>query len=72
VDEIKIDGMFIKEIDVNVKSQNIVRSICEFARRVGVQVVAEHIHTPEVLATIREFDIGLLQGYLFGRPKARI
>lgn len=72
VDEIKIDGMFIKDIDTNVKSQNIVQTISEFARRVGVKVVAEHIHTPEVLEQVRAFDIDMVQGYLFGKPKVRI
>ena len=72
VDEIKIDGMFIKDIDVNVTSQNIVRSISDFAKLIGVKVVAEHIHTPEILERVREYDVDLLQGYLFGKPKMRI
>ncbi len=72
VDEIKIDGMFIKDIDTNIKSQNIVQTISDFAKRVGVKVVAEHIHTREVLEQVKCFDVDMVQGYLFGKPKMRI
>jgi len=72
VDEIKIDGMFIKDIDTNDKSKTIVQTISEFAKRLGVNVVAEHIHTPEVLEQVRAYDVDMVQGYLFGKPKMRI
>lgn len=72
VDEIKIDGMFIKDIHINEKSQTIVQTISEFAKRLGVTVVAEHIHTPEILEQVRAFDVDMVQGYLFGKPRLRI
>jgi len=68
VDYIKIDGAFAQDLPKLAHRRVLVRSICEIARELGKQVVAESI---EDEATSRIFtDSGAYfgQGYYFGYP----
>jgi len=69
VDFIKIDGQFIKDIDTNKKSYNIAKTITMFAHSLGAKVVAEFVHSKEVLEKIQELGIDYSQGYYFSEPK---
>ena len=72
VDFIKIDGQFIKDIDTNEKSYNIAKTITMFAHSLGAKVVAEFVHSKEVLDKINELGIDYSQGYYFSEPKPSI
>lgn len=69
-DCIKIDGALITNVadPENVESQ-IVRSIIDLAHRLGIEVVAEHVSSPEILNALRGFGIDKVQGYEIGRPR---
>jgi EAL domain-containing protein (putative c-di-GMP-specific phosphodiesterase class I) len=41
-------------------------------RRVGALAVAEGVETEEDLATLRELEIPLAQGYLLGAPSGHV
>ncbi len=49
--------------------QAVLESIVGLASRFGGRVVAEGIETVEDLRTVRELGVGLVQGYLFSRPR---
>lgn len=66
IDYIKIDGRFIKNMDSNPISHKIVRSIAEFAKNIGVQCIAEHVHSEAVHNLVRKLGVEFSQGYYIG------
>jgi diguanylate cyclase len=69
VDQIKIDGQFIKDLLDDPLDDAAVRSFVEVARVVGAQTVAEFVDRPEVLARVRQIGIHYAQGFLLHRPE---
>ncbi len=68
VDDLKIDGQFMRQLGTDAFDQATVRAICEVARASGKKTVAEGIETPEVAAMLREFGVDYGQGYLWHVP----
>ncbi len=68
VDIIKIDGSLIRNIDTNSNSEIIVETIVSFAKKLGMQSVAEFVHSKEVYDKIKKIGIDYAQGYLLGKP----
>ena len=69
VDYLKIDGQFVRDINVDELDMAAVRCFKEVAKVVGVETIAEFVETDEILASIREIGIDYAQGYLFHRPE---
>jgi len=67
-DFIKIDGSLIKNIDTNQRSYDIVKTIVTFAKGLNIKVIAEFVHSKEVLKICEELDIDEFQGYYFHEP----
>lgn len=65
VDEVKIDGCFIKEVAQGGASREIVRAIHQVAHATGKRTVAEFVDDPRKLAALREIGIDYAQGWLF-------
>jgi len=65
VDEVKIDGCFIKEVAHSGASREIVRAIHQVAHATGKRTVAEFVDDPRKLAALREIGIDYAQGWLF-------
>jgi EAL domain-containing protein (putative c-di-GMP-specific phosphodiesterase class I) len=68
VDEIKIDCSFVWAMMTDKDTAAIVAAIIALARRLGVEVVAEGIETPEQLELLRSFHCPVAQGYYISRP----
>jgi diguanylate cyclase (GGDEF)-like protein len=68
VDEIKIDCSFVWAMMTDKDTAAIVAAIIALARRLGVDVVAEGIETPEQLELLRSFHCPVAQGDYFSRP----
>jgi EAL domain-containing protein (putative c-di-GMP-specific phosphodiesterase class I) len=66
IDQLKIDSSFVQSAER--KSAEIVRSIIDLGRSLGIEVVAEGIETSEQAENLRALQCGLGQGYLFSRP----
>ena len=66
IDYIKIDGRFIKNMDSNPISYKIVRSVTEFAKNIGVQCIAEHVHSKTTQNLAKKLGIEFSQGYFIG------
>jgi EAL domain-containing protein (putative c-di-GMP-specific phosphodiesterase class I)/GGDEF domain-containing protein len=65
VDEVKIDGCFIKEVAQGGASREIVRAIHQVAHATGKRTVAEFVDDPRKLEALREIGIDYAQGWLF-------
>ena len=68
IDTIKIDGSLIKNIDKDKKSLLVVSTIVDFAKKANIEIVAEFVHSKEVLETVKNIGIDQGQGYFLGKP----
>ena len=68
IDFLKIDAKYIKNIDKDEKSYEIVKAISAFAKKLEVECVAEFVHSKEVQSKTEELDIEYSQGYYFDEP----
>jgi EAL domain-containing protein (putative c-di-GMP-specific phosphodiesterase class I) len=67
-DALKIDRSFVGRITESEQSLQIVRTIIELARVLGMDVVAEGIETVEQYQVLLKLGCRFGQGYLFARP----
>ncbi len=65
VDEVKIDGHFIRDIVHNPVSREIVRAIHQVAKATGKRTVAEFVDDPGKLAVLKSLGMDYAQGWLF-------
>jgi len=65
VEEIKIDGRFVRDIAHSPVSQEIVRAIHQVARATGKKTVAEFVDDPRKLEALRRIGVNYAQGWLF-------
>jgi EAL domain-containing protein (putative c-di-GMP-specific phosphodiesterase class I) len=66
--EVKIDKVFIRDIESNPNDQLLVQSIIEMAHSLGRRVVAEGVETAESLSLLGQLKCDQIQGYYVGRP----
>jgi len=67
-DVLKIDRSFVSRMTEGDQPLQIVRTIIELARVMGMDVVAEGIETREQYLLLREMGCRYGQGFLFARP----
>lgn len=67
-DVLKIDRSFVRRMGEGEQPLQIIRTIIELARVLGMDVVAEGIETVEQYTLLREMGCRYGQGYLFSRP----
>jgi diguanylate cyclase (GGDEF)-like protein len=68
-DTIKIDGMFVRDMDSDLVHGGMVRSMAEMARLLGKPVVAEFVETEAVADLLRELGVDWAQGFHYHRPE---
>lgn len=68
IDTLKIDASLIRNLPHDHNSQIIVRHICEFAREMGLNTVAEYVASEEIYHKVLELGIDTCQGYYFYEP----
>ena len=68
IDDVKIDGAFIRELAANRADQIFVKSITDIAHSMGKRVVAEFVENEEILRLLGEIGVDYAQGYHIGRP----
>ncbi len=68
VDDIKIDGAFIRDLPNNREDRILVKAITDMAHGLGKRVTAEFVETAETLAILQEIGVDCAQGYYFARP----
>ena len=68
VDRLKIDRSFLRDIRHEEDDSPLVAAMIALAHRLGLQITAEGVETPEQLAFLRRNGCDLVQGYLFSPP----
>lgn len=68
VDLIKIDRVFVKDIQENTFDAAFIRSIVALCHDVGKQVCLEGVETEGEYKVARDSGMEYIQGYYFGRP----
>ena len=68
IDEVKLDGSFLKSIATNNRSLKIVENFINLARDLGIVTVAEGVETEAQASILRSIGCDLAQGYFFREP----
>lgn len=72
VDYLKIDGSLIKNVDSDKNSEVVVQTIVDFAKKLGIETIAEYVHSSTVLAKVKLLGIDFSQGYYIDEPLPRL
>ena len=70
-DQVKIDGVFIDNIDTSPTDRSIVRSIIDLTTSLGAQPIAEKVERMGQVDTLIDLGCPYAQGFLLGTPAAR-
>ena len=68
VDYLKIDGSFVKEMDINKIDHAMVRSIHSVAEAMNIKTVAEFVESDAVLKELKSIGVHYGQGLYLGAP----
>lgn len=72
IDFIKIDGSLVKNLDIDLSAQDIVRTIVEFANRLNIRTIAEFVSTASIYDECKELRIDYIQGYYLSEPQPKV
>lgn len=67
-DELKIDRVFVRNIERDRDNQTIVRSTIEMAHNLGLSVVAEGVESEAAIHLLHEMHCDVIQGFVLSRP----
>ncbi|NOQ77587.1 MAG: EAL domain-containing protein [Methylococcaceae bacterium] len=70
VDYVKIDGLFVKDIDEDPIDYAMVKSINEVGQLMGLETIAEFVENDDILKKLKAIQVGYAQGYGLGKPTA--
>jgi diguanylate cyclase (GGDEF)-like protein len=69
VSALKIDGVFIRDLLTNPRSESMVRAILQIARQLELDTVAECVESPEAAAHLATLGVTYGQGIALGEPR---
>jgi len=67
-DVIKVDRIFISEMDTNIADKNLTYASIRMAHALSLEVVAEGVETDEQCQLLKAMNCDIGQGYLFSKP----
>ncbi len=68
VDYVKIDGSFVKQMDVNNEDRIFVKVLTEVSQAFGKKIIAEFVENQEILSLLGELGVDYAQGYYVSKP----
>ncbi len=68
IDTLKIDRLFIHNIEVEPENTALVKAIIAMAHGLGMDVVAEGVELQEQLEFLGTYGCDIIQGFLFSKP----
>ncbi|EYD75173.1 Putative cyclic di-GMP phosphodiesterase, EAL domain protein [Rubellimicrobium mesophilum DSM 19309] len=71
-DCVKIDRSLVARIEASPDNQVVARALIAVAHQFGMSAIAEGVESEAEAARMRALGVDFLQGYLFGRPRARL
>ena len=69
VDEVKIDGAFVREMMTSEVDAAMVAAVVEIAHKMQLGVVAEFVETAEMARRLQKLGVEYAQGYYFSAPQ---
>lgn len=69
VDYLKIDGLFVRNIEEDLIDRAMVKSICEIGSLMGKKIIAEFVENDEIHALLDDMGVDYVQGYGIGKPQ---
>jgi EAL domain-containing protein (putative c-di-GMP-specific phosphodiesterase class I) len=68
VEYLKIDGSFVKDIEHDSVSRDMVAAINEMGHSMKCKTIAEYVESEGILRLLGELGVDFAQGYYIGRP----
>ena len=68
-DLVKMDMVFLKDYNTNIKSKDILATIVDMCKRMGIKTLAEGVETADQLAFLRSIGCEKVQGFYFNSPQ---
>lgn len=72
VDYVKFDGSLIQGMLADDRAEQVVSKMNEMAKGLNIRTVAEFVDSRELLTAVRRIRIDYSQGFLIGKPSARL
>lgn len=67
-DVIKMDMVFLKNYQTSMRSREILASMVNMCKKLGVRILAEGVETQDQLEFLKSIGCEMAQGYLFSQP----
>ena len=68
VQQIKIDGQFVRDVTTDARSDALVRALVQIAENLGLETVAEFVESEAVAAHLKKLGVGHGQGFPVRAP----
>ncbi len=68
VDYVKIDGSFVRQMDINEEDKIFVKVLTEISQAFGKKIIAEFVENPNILTLLEELGVDYAQGYYISTP----
>lgn len=72
VDYVKIDGLFIRNVENDLKIFKTLSALVYLAKVYDAKIIAEFVENEEVIDILKKLKIEYGQGYYYGKPEASI
>jgi EAL domain-containing protein (putative c-di-GMP-specific phosphodiesterase class I) len=69
VDFLKIDGSFVKDMNIDPMNRAIVEAIHQVGHTLGIRTIAEFVENNAISDQLREIGVDFAQGYYFSKPE---
>ncbi len=69
VDYLKIDGVFVNDLDKDEINRAMVKSINEVSHIMGIKTICEYVENEAVATILKDMNVDFAQGYLYSRPQ---
>jgi len=72
VDFLKIDGSFVKDMNIDPMNHAIVEAIHQVGHSLSIRTIAEFVENQDIANRLRDIGVDFGQGYYFSRPEPLI
>ncbi len=68
VDYLKIDGVFVQDMDEDTVNRAMVEAINSLGQVIGLKTIAEFVKNSDIITHLKKIGVDYLQGYEVGKP----
>jgi len=69
VDFLKIDGIFVKDMDEDSVNRAMVKAINSLGQVIGLKTIAEFVRNSQIIEELKDIGVDYVQGYEIGKPE---